>query len=484
MAYTNRAIASMVVTGMSVHAWHAIASEDLAALRGGETAFAEIIGIETSLCTPPPAKPNEHCLDAIKALEVRKNIGDAADQIESTLEALEGPFNKTVGKIEDAIIDLNKLQREVLDTVAQEIGPGQGERGIERSTLYALRTMNAPQADYVVEGHEVNVREFACAVEGWTTAPVQCETVTGITRPEMDLPSRSAVIGGVSNAARGHFQQFCANGACDSVASTRFQDDSAYLQSLLGNEGHFCFGYDGRAYITDSPANGPNSSNPAYTIGSKTNGALEITWRHGKGAISLASTAFSSDLGGEHSPGHSQSHDEFKGFWRNGGDCGNRPCFINFRGASETEPVTQQMHGGGSESKTLTATQQDLGQPSAFGMVRQDLGLMRSGKRGKWEVNPGGRVKVPLGARGAKAELNLRPTRDGAPPQSLAVSKAKVYFHELGNEKVVPNMFDPFWRARLAPFTFEELNDVLLIAHDPQGQQVLNAMGPVEGISQ
>ena len=65
---------------------------------------------------------------------------------------------------------------------------------------------------------------------------------------------------------------------------------------------------------------------------------------------------------------------------------------------------------------------------------------------------------------------------------SGAVAKAKVYFHQLGNWKVAPNFFDPFWRAKLHFFkSKQELQTVLTRAGDTDGLMILNSGGPVEG---
>ena len=67
---------------------------------------------------------------------------------------------------------------------------------------------------------------------------------------------------------------------------------------------------------------------------------------------------------------------------------------------------------------------------------------------------------------------------------AYAVAKGKTYFHQLGQNgwEVPPNMFDPFWRAKLQPFIKDELKDVLMKAGDTQGVQVVSGGGPVEGV--
>jgi hypothetical protein len=61
------------------------------------------------------------------------------------------------------------------------------------------------------------------------------------------------------------------------------------------------------------------------------------------------------------------------------------------------------------------------------------------------------------------------------------VSKGKAYFHQLGASwGIRPNMFDPFWRAKLHPFKDgAELKAALKLAGD-RNADIADAL-PVEG---
>jgi hypothetical protein len=65
--------------------------------------------------------------------------------------------------------------------------------------------------------------------------------------------------------------------------------------------------------------------------------------------------------------------------------------------------------------------------------------------------------------------------------RAYAVSKGKTYFHQLGQWATPPNMFDPFWRAKLQSFQREELKSVLQKVGDSEGANIISGGGAIEG---
>ncbi len=134
---------------------------------------------------------------------------------------------------------------------------------------------------------------------------------------------------------------------------------------------------------------------------------------------------------------------------------GSGGCFINFRLAEQ---------GG----------ETDWGQPATYGAIKQDLRLMRDGKDRPWELGGKGEVKMP----GQEGKWKYVPEGQG-----YGVAKAKAYFHQLDNWSAPPNLFDPFWRAKLHPFIRDELKEVLQKVGDSNGQQIISSgQTAVEGV--
>lgn len=442
-AYTNRAIAAMVVTNMSVHAWWAIASETVSILNAASKAMYLVAVEEVALCI---AQRNPmHCKDAKKAREIGSDYSDEADTYEDKIKAKENDFNAVVEALNKAAIDLHTLQKDVLDRVKNEISH-------EGTVLSAVRQKGARFSSYA-SIHSTNLGEFACALEG-SSFDGDCAPLIGSARSKASADDRSIIIENAANAARGKFQRNCGNGFCNWDIDSWFSSPNGKrLKEIRGNEGSTPYAFNGKAGTSDSKDATPGNTVKSWDVGAQTKGGLVANWRHGVGAWKLGSKVFSDENGGEHSPGHQGTHDKFKGVQKQD-VCSSTSCFINFRATSDKDA--------------------DFGQPSTFGAVTQDLRLLTDGKKGKWEINSTGKIEVKLGS-GAVIKVQIVPRGTGT-----AVAKGKTYFHQLGDWQMAPNMFDPFWRAKLHPFKRAELKKVLNLAGDSDGAAVA-ASGPIEG---
>jgi hypothetical protein len=122
----------------------------------------------------------------------------------------------------------------------------------------------------------------------------------------------------------------------------------------------------------------------------------------------------------------------------------------------------------------------DHGQPSVYQAFSRAL----SPRMRPWELNASGQAHIEV-VKGHSQRMVLRPRYGSTggvaePDMSYASAKAKAYFHELGNHwagefdwKRPPNLFDPFWRAKLHPFRADEKDEMLRVLGDSKGQAVL-----------
>jgi hypothetical protein len=448
-AYYNRAIAAALVAQMSLHSWMSIATHDVAMLSAGAMAMLAIAGIETAMgCYPYNFS---HCPCVIQALISAFKFFRAARQWGNTLKGLESQFNKGVKGLREMVDSLYKGQVKALQAARGELMMGQ--------VLQQLKSKNASGSNYVMMLQGMNDDEFKCALEG--TDFDGCSKSSAATR--------SKIIQNTANATRPLFDRM---GVMSSMVSHQnfrgpMNPDVPKDQLTDGRWMHF---FATRARVGEGTSSGSSSGHQAKNVGAGAMGmgvATIIGFKH----VPIMAMPFNGEIfsgqSNKHSGlifmnGHQGQHTEFEEIPQD--PCNDKNCFVNFN--ADPDPDN------------------DFGQPTVYGGVTQSL-RMRTDKSGTnfsegapWEINQSGEVAIAM-VDSKPAKIKLIPRGDG-----IAVSKAKVYFHQLGDWKVSPNFFDPFWRAKLHFFKKQELNDVLTRAGDMNGVMMLNAGGPVEGEDQ
>ncbi len=86
-------------------------------------------------------------------------------------------------------------------------------------------------------------------------------------------------------------------------------------------------------------------------------------------------------------------------------------------------------------------------QPVVYFGGTSDLRSNDLNQKGPWEISPNGPIQIDVGGSDGKGSVTLY---DGNPGE--AISKAMVYYHRLGDWNEMPNLFNPYWRARLDSF--------------------------------
>ena len=446
--YTNRAIAAVLVEQMSVHAWMAIASETAFIHLAGAVNFGQMAACEMDsshccsircygVCCNVP-----HCihslLDGIIAMMHMIQFMDYNGRVQGK----ESDFNDAVEALNAATIDLHQIQTDALSKAKTQISS-------ESSLLSKLKSVNAPKSSYKTQVLSKNGGEFACALEG-TDFDGDCAKVSGSNPSKSDAAKRSKIMGSAANAAREMFHVGCGN--CTKSGHDDFQSGSDHLMDVQWNDDEEKHSFSLTAGMSANPPIPAMGPAEAKSVGALTTGTMsnkKFCEECGK-SFALFTTAWSNENGGMHILSHSGNHDKFKGYQQED-VCGDKACFVNFRANSDADI--------------------DFNQPSMYASVTQDIGERRAQKRGAWELNENSTVKVEIGGDVGTTNFVLKPRHTGG-----AVAKAKVYYHDFNGWQNQPNMFDPFWRAKLHPFKRAEMQAVL----DGEAQSTAGS-APVEG---
>jgi len=436
MAFMNRSIAGAMVAQMTLHAWYTIGENEVGMLNAGNMAFLQVAALETVMCNP---KAMVHCRDAVEATKIANRFKRQKSSYQGSLNG--AGFNQAVGGLQNMMKDLHTDQKKVLDNTKAEIATNS-------QTFRTLKDLSAPYASYSTVTDGMNVSEFACALEG-SNFDDQCQGQSWKSAGTKASPSaRAKVMESAAMAARPKFTigtgywrklahaDFNAGGS-GGPGSAPEPINNPKKPKDIQSEGSF------NVTVTTLPKALVANNQVSAEISPSAPSVLNVTWRHGTG------TWFTSGSGARPT-GKKTSGNPYVGV-----PCTGDNCFINFR--------------------ANTNSNGDFGQPATYGALSQDLRLQLNGKRGPWEVNQQGTIRIKL-ERNRSTRLVLVPQG-----RAYAVAKGKTYFHQLGSWQTPPNMFDPFWRAKLQGFQKDELRTLLQRIGDTQGANIISSGGAIEG---
>ena len=424
VAFMNRAIAGAIVAEMGIHAWRALARHNVNMYYAGMEAFIFVGIIEIGKC---PKFNFQHCVHAFQAWKIAADYYKTYKNKKSELEGKDQQWKDAVTAYSDLIKTINGDQKKILDKVKSEIG-------MSSVTLTQMLKKTAPQASVNMQVHDYNKKNFACALEG-SSFDDECEAPSWKSVGTVSSAGdRTKVMESAAMAARTKWE----------VGSMfeRSASDTGYRGSIpigipVYNPSKMMDIQSEGMYLMIGMSNNASVDNNKIKAESGV-GVVIVTWKHGFGV-------------GYAESGEPPSSPEYEGV-----PCdGSGGCFINFRLINQ-----------GGES--------DYGQPATYGVINQDLRTMRNGADRPWEINGTGEVKMPNG----DGKFKYVPSGQG-----YGVAKGKTYFHQLDKWSAPPNLFDPFWRAKLHPFIREELKDVLGKVGDSNGQQIIGSgQTAVEGV--
>jgi hypothetical protein len=441
-AVSNRAIAASYVAMNSMHAYMVAASVTGEMMGSAQQNFGLIAAQEAALCSSGDLS---HCKDAAEAGKIAKKYGEAKDKYRNKTRQLEGPFRDAMRGLDRMVDDLHASQKSVHERTLASVRNGLA------NNLGGLRQRNAPGASGLPEAvGQLNANEFNCAIDG-----LDCQGSV----PNSSDKARARVMTEVANASRPPW-------AASRTRVPRYLHPR-FLQELMtdipGEGAHLVLPHrhEGTSKTVQQrqALHGPGQTggNQGVVISADQQGAISNLWRHGIAPANGYSASIWSDRqGGGHLPreAHGGRH-EFEGVntttLRLCASRGN--CFMKFRANPDAR--------------------RDWGQPRVYSYLTARLRVGNPDKA-PWELNPAATVTFDNGPAGS-GELVLAP-REGA-----ALSKALVYYHRLGEQgwREAPNMFNPYWRAKLHPFTPEQAGEVL----DKAGNAPAARMARTPGVS-
>ena len=440
LAYSNRALAAAFVSMTTVHAYGAAVTSAVSLMRAVQVDIGIGIPLHVVECVASWGT-SPCCWHAIqlgiRVAQYQQTIQNYQQQVQSA----EQPFNDTVQAFARLANNIHASQQSMVRTTRDVIQSGTD------NNFDNIRQINAPCAAQGISGNagNLNVRNFACAMEG----SVLDGQATGCSGPS-ELNERRRIMSNVVNASRPNFLNSTHIPFTD-VSGTAFGppifNRGQFVTDLVSTVpqpeiSHLGLGYRIDGWLTDN-ANGCQDAAP----GSRGNASCA---RAGDNTVFayipysscmipggfIAGNAFiaSNEGGSNHSPAHTSQHQEYRGLFAGdaGQPCMDGNCFINHR---------------------LDTQQRNWGQPAVYSCITQDLRESTTPSNAcnrppmqPWELNQQRTVTIQHGQRG-QGQLRLSPNQQG-----FAASKALVYFHRMDDWRFPPNLFDPYWRAKLHPF--------------------------------
>ncbi len=430
-AVTNRAIAASYVAMNTLHA-HRTATLVTSSLMGaGSTNFRRIAAVEMMMCGK-----KKHCRHAKQARDIASKYSKAAREYREKASSLHYHSMAALEALHGMVDGLHASQWRVHQKTREAIQDGESH-GLRQLALY-----NAPGVSSLPSGvGQINATEFDCAVDG-----LDCSGSV----PSASAKTHAVMLTEIINATRPGWPARRAGLLEDGIP---WYLHPQFLEKLRrdipgSSNLHRPMGHMGTAKAVQEMGRvhegGQQPGNEGLLIAAEERGTMFNWWGH----IWPMSTGYVVR-------DRSQRIEAFDRCL----SLGN--CFMKYR--ANPDP------------------RRDWGQPRVYSYVTQSLRIGNPDKA-PWELNASSEVTVTHGAQGS-AKLTL------APGEGAGLSKALVYYHRFDNgdlteERVAgaeegwrepPNLFAPYWRAKLHPFTQEEAARVLGAAGNADAEQLASS---------
>ncbi|MCE9669256.1 hypothetical protein LY474_15705 [Myxococcus stipitatus] len=447
-AVSNRAVASAYVAGNSLHAFMAAASVTGQMLRASSQNFVIIAGLEFAKCSCYGCY--EHCLHGLEALKISGEFSQKGDDYDQKVKGFESDFNEAMQGMDDMVDSIHTAQRSVHDKTLQAVKDGSSHG------LSQLKEYSAPGAsDLDSAVGSINANEFNCAVDG-----MECTGSEANTSAE----ARARAMTEISNATRSGWpanRDISVSASGNTYGGPKYLNSDFYkeLKDIPGEGRVLVSGHKGTAKTVKNKgavdSGGQSGGNEGTTIAAAEEGRVTHWWKHNlMGSTSYDSSVWSDEGGGGHtgSGAHSGQH-RFEGVNARAltGCAGSGNCFMKYRANPNSN--------------------RDWGQPRVYSYLTMPFRVGNT-RQAPWELNPQGQVRFEHGAQG-KGELKV------APGDGVAMSKSLVYYRRFGENgwQEAPNLFAPYWRAKLHPFNKGDAKSVLDAAGNSDASEASQADG-------
>jgi hypothetical protein len=461
IAYTNRANVGALVSASSMHSFHSMASSIPEMFQAAGYTFFMHAGIEFAMCFtccwPFCFSMCKHCYHGIKDLDAAFNYLDSADELREKVKKADKTFRLAMNALDAHMVYISANQKAVAMGVWMQL--------LQDDITTSLRDEVAPQASGNGDGLKfINAGTFGAA-SGLTGMRGFSDVFESDKERQQFVPTM------IANGTRYSKTRFgftlnnwfvSDRGLLEAYAFTHPQT----LIKLLYKDGKPAKGFsfpimhEGQGRTIKDP-NDPKSRIKSNDLGpdGNTAAAYDSGIIMSMGFICIFSMipmimTYSAHVasgpdGGDHED-RSSCDDESKHKFK----CldlaaGPAACFAVFK------PDKNPKH--------------NFGQPAAYAVINQDLSMLSDGTHGAWEVDmdtdANGSIGIQLQEGGDKIEVNIANRaaawegEEGGSAdygRGVAMSKALVYYHlprYRGNGwKEQPNLFNPYWRAKLHPF--------------------------------
>ncbi len=435
IAYNNRAIAAALVAQMGHHARWSVAKSSVDMFLAAAMALGVVGAMEFASCS---IWQPQHCIHGIKAFISAVKFFKEWKNWDSKLDGKKQAWEQAVGSLQEMISVLHDDQSQLAQWAGQNASNGSSE--ILKNAKY-WGAQHAEPANGVLS---MNRQNFDKVFEENPDDKIMA-SVAMATRPRYEHGSYN----GIHTANKG----FTMKNISDKCGTT-------FCPPMIRNPTNITDVDDGLDYNyflgqTEADVGGGNNTN-------------NVEGRTGL-RILLATTKNNPyDRGpgfGVVPAASARSNRGQNGY--QGTPCGGEACFSNYAG------------GDGNDV-----------QPVTYGGVKQDIRKRYTSESGDYDGNEGADEHGVWATRKEGGDATMRASIgsvewkiavDGTDGKTggVAVAKGKVYYHQLGRWEQPPNLFDPFWRAKLHPFeSRDELNNVLSAAGDSVGPGLQT---PVEG---